>query len=272
MEVVEVADAAQFLRRTERLRAADPVRLNVIGSVATGVAQGRRYDEEHWFVVEDGGEVVAAATWTMPYRLLVGPMPDDAAEALGTHVAGLPEQPPGVIGPVDVAHRVAAAMGRTATQKMREKLLVLGQFSPATGVPGAARPLTEGDIDHAAGWMAQFALDAGVLLPDPRTNVASRLASYVYWEVDGEPVSFAGHAPLVETPSGVVARVGPVYTPAEHRRRGYGSAVTSAVTERLVDDATVVMLYTDAANATSNGVYERLGYRVFDEVVDLDLA
>jgi predicted GNAT family acetyltransferase len=139
-------------------------------------------------------------------------------------------------------------------------------------VPGSARPLTADDVDHAAAWTAQFALDAGVLVPDPRSNVESRLSSYLYWEVDGEPVSFAGHAPMVDTPSGVVARVGPVYTPLEHRRRGYGAAVTSAVTERLLDVASIVMLYTDAANPTSNGVYERLGYRVFDEVVDLDLG
>jgi predicted GNAT family acetyltransferase len=31
------------------------------------------------------------------------------------------------------------------------------------------------------------------------------------------------------------------------------------------------MLFTDAANPTSNGVYERLGFRAVHEVVDLDL-
>ena len=32
------------------------------------------------------------------------------------------------------------------------------------------------------------------------------------------------------------------------------------------------MLFTDAANPTSNGVYERLGYRVVGEVVELSDA
>jgi predicted GNAT family acetyltransferase len=69
-----------------------------------------------------------------------------------------------------------------------------------------------------------------------------------------------------------VGRVGPVYTPAEHRRRGYGAAITSAVVEHLLPLTTTVMLYTDAANPTSNGVYERLGFRVVADVVDLELV
>jgi len=67
-------------------------------------------------------------------------------------------------------------------------------------------------------------------------------------------------------------RLGPVYTPAEHRRRGYGAAVTSAVVADLLQVADTVMLFTDAANPTSNGVYERLGFRVVGEVIDLDVA
>ena len=92
------------------------------------------------------------------------------------------------------------------------------------------------------------------------------------WERRGEPVSLAGHAPPVSTPAGMVGRVGPVYTPVQHRGRGYGSAITHAVSATLRPQCSIVMLYTDAANATSNAVYERLGYTAVADVVEIQLA
>jgi uncharacterized protein len=84
------------------------------------------------------------------------------------------------------------------------------------------------------------------------------------WEND-RPVSLAGWGG--ETPNGV--RVGPVYTPPAHRRRGYGSAVTAAVTaERLAAGRRFCFLYTDLANPTSNRIYASLGYEPVCDSVD----
>jgi len=63
-----------------------------------------------------------------------------------------------------------------------------------------------------------------------------------------------------------VSRVGPVYTPPEHRRQGYAAGVTAACTQHALDtDADQVILFTDVSNPTSNGVYRRLGYRPVEE-------
>ncbi|HEU4675646.1 MAG TPA: GNAT family N-acetyltransferase [Motilibacteraceae bacterium] len=107
-----------------------------------------------------------------------------------------------------------------------------------------------------------------------REVIRARVAdgSLWLWEVDGRPVSMAGHAPLVLTPSGTVGRIGPVYTPPEDRRLGYAGAMTSAVTEQLLQRCDTVMLFTDAANPTSNGVYARLGFDVVAEVVEVRLG
>jgi predicted GNAT family acetyltransferase len=59
-----------------------------------------------------------------------------------------------------------------------------------------------------------------------------------------------------------VARLGPVYTPIEHRRRGFGAAVTFACTrDALENGADQVVLFTDLANPTSNAIYQQIGYR-----------
>jgi predicted GNAT family acetyltransferase len=87
----------------------------------------------------------------------------------------------------------------------------------------------------------------------------------VIWEEAGTPVSLAGRT----RPAAGLARVGPVYTPPEQRGRGFGAAVTAAVTQAALDGgAEGVMLFTDLDNPTSNTLYQRLGYRpVTDWVV-----
>ena len=59
-----------------------------------------------------------------------------------------------------------------------------------------------------------------------------------------------------------VVRVGPVYTPPKGRRRGYATALVADVSQRALAAVTAkCMLYTDLANATSNSIYQAVGYR-----------
>jgi predicted GNAT family acetyltransferase len=45
--------------------------------------------------------------------------------------------------------------------------------------------------------------------------------------------------------------------------------VTAHVTRRLIEKGARVMLFTDAANPTSNDIYQAIGYRLVDEVVQM---
>jgi predicted GNAT family acetyltransferase len=65
-------------------------------------------------------------------------------------------------------------------------------------------------------------------------------------------------------------RLGPVYTPPGRRGRGFGGAVTAAVSQAAKDaGAAEVLLYTDLANPTSNALYQRLGYQPVSDSVEL---
>jgi predicted GNAT family acetyltransferase len=77
------------------------------------------------------------------------------------------------------------------------------------------------------------------------------------WEVDGTPVCDVGHGPVV----GGQVRIGPVYTPREHRGHGYASNLTAHVTAELLAAGLVPTLFADLANSTSTGIYQALGYR-----------
>ena len=63
-----------------------------------------------------------------------------------------------------------------------------------------------------------------------------------------------------------VPRIGPVYTPPAHRRRGYaGTAVAEVSRRALAAGASICMLFTDLGNPTSNKIYAEVGYRRFGE-------
>jgi hypothetical protein len=63
-----------------------------------------------------------------------------------------------------------------------------------------------------------------------------------------------------------------VFTPENWRGRGYGSAVTAALCEELVARRSRVILYSDADYSPSNRVYQRLGFREIDNLVQFDEA
>ncbi len=278
MEVLSFPSARDFLDATGEYRAAQPLLTNLLGSIAEGVTQGREYLSESWLAVVNGGMVIGAAVRTAPYNLVLGPMPLEAAAALGRYVAADPVAAadlPGVAGPEPVVAGVLAELDRPWLLSMRDVLRVLETLVlPSAAPAGSLRPAGDADAELLAGWHRAFLREAGLPVVDEEQG-APRLGAgggaLWVWEVHREPVAMAGHAPLVRTPGGVVGRIGPVYTVPDHRGRGYASAATAAVTSELLRTCDHVMLFADASNATSNGVYERLGFVAVGEQVEVSL-
>src|SRR6202035_4619384 len=100
MQVVRCASASAFLSATLAYRDAEPLRTNVLGSVATSVAAGDgRYREQFWYLVhDDTGGVVGAAIRTPPHALSLGPMGRAGAEALARAIAPIDDAFPSVAG------------------------------------------------------------------------------------------------------------------------------------------------------------------------------
>jgi predicted GNAT family acetyltransferase len=147
---------------------------------------------------------------------------------------------------------------------------VLGTLKPPPRGPGTWRRATASDFDFLLTWWRGFADDTGVERHGLKEGLEASLNDgRVYVWIDGDQaVCAVGHSPIVDVPSGSVARIGPVYTPPEMRRRGYAGQLTGAVSAHLLEQGRGLMLFTDAANATSNGVYTRLGYEKVDEIVE----
>jgi len=281
MQAALIPDAVEFLERAGALLLADEARHNLILGLV-GVLRDRPeiYPVFGLWVVEEEGRPLAAALITPPFNLVLADASDRAALApLAAAVgeSGLPV--PGVLGnrpTVDWFNEIWAK-GTAAVPRLRvaEGSFALEEVIPPPVAPGAPRTGVPGDRALVLEWMAAFAAEAlpwemsfperVARMVDHRLDPSTTDAAIWLWEDEGAAVSVVGYGSSL--PSG--ARLGPVYTPAEYRRRGYATSLVAAVSSWLLAHGrTRCYLYTDLANPTSNSIYRRIGYRQVAEAAE----
>jgi predicted GNAT family acetyltransferase len=224
-------------------------------------------------IVVHDGEVVAAAVRTIKKAALSREEMPGAMALIAVDVLKEPKLE-GVIGPRLSVEAFAAASGRQWRPGMAQGVYECRRVIPPRGVAGDRRRTTSVDTALLATWIQAFLREAGGENPtieEATVSAERHIASQgtYFWVVGGEPVSYAGAYNF--TRHGV--RVGPVYTPPEHRQHGYASALVAEVTQQeLSGGREFAYLYTNLANPTSNAIYQRIGYRRIGESYDYWLA
>jgi uncharacterized protein len=266
MDVRRVDDPAAFFEAASPLLLADEARHNLmLGIAGTLRDHPSRYPEYGLWLAEEGSATVGAALRTPPHNLVLArPREDSVLEALA---AAIDDKLPGVFGALPEAERFAAAWAAktgAAPRKTRaEGVFALERVRPVRAVTGRMREADATDRPLLIDWFTAFAEEAlgedapaesPDLVIDHRLTAAA--AGVVLWD-DDRPVSLASFGN--PTPNGI--RIGPVYTPPEHRRRGYASALVAELSERLLAERRFCFLFTDLANPTANRIYEQIGYR-----------
>ena len=244
---------------------------NVLATILLSVLDGRyrRRPPVFGYQLDSSGAVTAAALRTPPLALLTSEVePSEVAPMLDAWLAADPDLS-GVTGPPATVRALAAGWrdrrgGVTRlTRSMAMHALQTVHDLPVPA-PGRLRPARRSERDLLISWWQGFADEAGsyggaqaIALVDARLDQDGIFV----WE-DGEAVSLVSTSPAV---AGVV-RIGPVYTPAQCRRRGYGGTAVAAVSRQaLARGADACMLFTDLANPTSNKIYAEVGYRRFGD-------
>lgn len=232
---------------------------------------------------EQGENVTAVLTRTLGYHAAISAVADVAAiqplaEDLRDYLGD--EALTGVIGGKEEAAMFVKywsnLTGCTFKLNRAERIYRLKQVNAVGDIRGEYRTATLHDLDLITDWFIAFeaeAMSQSVPLNQPREviehNVQIRLESdnalrgLRLWVDNGEPVSLAGYGN--PTPNGI--RIGPVYTPPEHRGHGYASAITATLSQELLDQGRgFVSLFTDLANPTSNSIYQKIGYQPMYDV------
>jgi GNAT superfamily N-acetyltransferase len=243
--------AEEFLAHAGPLLLTDEARHNLMLGIAGNVRDlPHLFPSAHFWVV-DG----AAAMQTPPYNVLVAKPRD--RDALAALVEEIDVELPGVTAAVPEVEEFVELWGRPAELARSDNIWALHELQPPPASEGEPREATREDLPLVVDWWSVLGAPDELV----RQQVEQRLGAgadggVTLWEVDGKPVSMCGYGS--PTPHGI--RIGLVYTPPEQRGRGYAAAVTADVSRRQLECGRFCFLYTDASNATAEGIYARLGY------------
>lgn len=267
MDAVVHPTLESFDAATHDRLAADPVRNTI---ALTSLDRLRRLpgtDQPPILITfHDNGEVIGSLIRTPPWPFQAADLPLDAVNLAVQIVSDVDPDAPGVTGPRAKSAAFATATGKAFVESLATRLYRLGTLAPPT-VEGAGRLATEDDVELLGAWRKAFVREAVPEAPDLGTTDAMRDSlrlgnGHVLWEIDGTPVAWA----VASLPQVGMTRVGPVYTPPEHRKRGYGAAVSAMVSRWALDQgATDVLLFADLTNPISNSIYQRIGYQPLDD-------
>ncbi|MFJ6562903.1 GNAT family N-acetyltransferase [Streptomyces sp. NPDC091412] len=237
-------------------------------------------DPEFGLLAGEGGAagVRAAFLRTPPHPVVLTSLTEEEAAVLAARLAGPGREVSGVSADRDTAAAFAGAWrrltGAEVSLRQRMRLYRLGELTvPHPVPPGRATVAGEADRKLLARWYEEFCAAVGETAVQDAGKWADervRRADVMLWQdPDGTPVAMAGTTPKV---AGQV-RVAGVYTPAHLRGRGYAGAVTVEVSRAARESgAEEVLLFTDLANPTSNGLYQRIGYRPVSDFAVYDFG
>jgi uncharacterized protein len=269
VEIEYVTGVERVLEEIEAFLLEEEARHNLaLGILSTAVAHPGVYAEVRGWVVREGDRVVGAGLQTPPHNLVLAA--PTAAGALDALADAVDEDLPGVVGATPEVDAFARAWAErrhgSIVTRVEQRIYAMRRARPPRPTDGTMRLADPSDRALLLEWILAFSEEA--LRGGPSTDAEQlrrtldgRLsapdAGFGLWEVAGSTVSLAGFGGA--TPNGI--RINPVYTPPEHRGRGYGTAVTAAVSQFNLDRGRrFCFLYTDLANPTSNAIYQRIGY------------
>ena len=285
-------DPTAFLDEAAAYLAGDPVVTTVMATVTRRMAAGGHRSAgmpyRWWALARDaGGAVVGAAMRTAPfapYPLYVLTMPDEDAVALARLLHDRGEPVDGVNGALPaarlVAEEVARLTGRSARVDEHLRLFELGALHEPAAPPGRLRLATRAEAELCLAWFRDFgraaAEQAGRTEPHGTEDftleeLEARIDDGIVWlweDESGAPV----HLTAANLPANGVTRIGPVYTPREHRGHGYAGRAVAEVSRGFVEAGVRCCLFTDQANPTSNRIYEAIGYRPVVDMANFAIA
>ena len=226
------------------------------------------------------GSVVGVVVMTPPKRIILSRIDTDIQTAivpLVRHLREIDVQIPGVVGPAAAAQTFADCWvedmpGVSVKLSKRMRVFEARSVADLPLSPGKLRFARPDDHSLMTQWIVGLseALGEPVSFDDAKSRAEKLIKDqqlYV-WDNKG-PVSIAG----VSRPMRNGTTIGAVYTPPEHRGKGYATSCVLLLTKKLLSDGySFCSLYTDLSNPTSNSIYIKIGYVPIGDALELDFS
>jgi len=213
-------------------------------------------------------EVVTAAILVHSKNLLITSAAEDELRLMADYLNGKNLELPGIWGPLEESETFSGLWEKQTGKKsklgMNQKIFKIEKVSIPNNVLGFLRNAKSNDLELISNWFNEFSQEA--MLPYERKPLEKirehaenliKNGHYFVWENDGSPVAMAYTGRPTLNSLGISA----VYSPVEHRNKGYASALVSSLSQKIIDSGKkFCVLFSNAENLTSNRIYQRMGY------------
>lgn len=225
-------------------------------------------------------KVVGVVLMTPPHRIILSRISTEVQTAiihLIRHLDEIGAQIPGVVGPVSEAQAFADCWVKNLYRvspkiTMRTRVFEARKVTDVPLSSGKFRLARMDDHLRMAHWIVDFSKEIGELADLDRVKKRAEQhikAGQLYIWDDDEPVSIAAAAR--PTRNGIT--VNRVYTPPEHRNKGYATSCVWSLTQKMLTDRySFCSLYTDLSNPTSNSIYTKIGYVPIGDALAFDFV
>ncbi|MBW2173835.1 MAG: GNAT family N-acetyltransferase [Deltaproteobacteria bacterium] len=281
MEYIEYHDAQAFLNTTQPVFEENEALFGLMLGISLRLVENPlRYGTQAFFAtIADKKNLVLIALMTPPHKLQIASFSSESTKAIELLASNLRKgdwNVPAVLAEEEIAKRFETEWnmltGSQSEHGMRQRIYQLRAVKHHDYPSGYFRQAAAEDLSHAATWNASFHDDCfGSSIFEECKKASQTMienGDLYFWE-DPLPVSMAGFTR--PTKNGV--SVSGVYTPPEFRKQGYASALVASLSGLALENGKdFCTLYTDLSNPTSNNVYQKIGYNVVADVMDVNFV
>lgn len=225
-------------------------------------------------IVEENGKVIYAFMQTTKHWILpdVADIQKEVIEAISLFLYRNKKQVSSILGPVRLVESFVdqwiQLTGAKANVHMKQLIYQLLEVKVKPASNGILVKATEAEQSLVIDWLLQFGVQAGEHITEEHaTETAAnniRNQSLYLWIVNGSPVSMVNNSRSTRNGTSINA----VFTPDNYKRNGYATSAVAVLSQKLLDEGyQFCCLYTDLANPTSNGIYQKIGYEVVGDSI-----
>ncbi len=251
------------------LRQNEGINLVAIGVLEIQNSPNPLYDKAYYGAVFGGDNLMGVGIMTPPHPLNINGKTIDVVPYFLEMAKQIPA-PKSILGPGEFAKRFAELWIKEtgATVSRREAQAIHKLTKVIHPEIGLAKMIVAEDrhLKLVQEWSQQFCIDCGMDSDTEEVNkrVCRSLEGRTRFllTVGDRPVSMADWGRR----TGTMGAISWVFTPENERKKGYGSAITALLSQRILDSGCeAVYLYTQLDNPTSNKIYYNIGFRVISD-------
>lgn len=277
MRALEFSDAPSFLEFSRKFLFEREIEHNLLLSSALTLTRNGspRLPALTFVAAVDSNSVARGVALRSPNRRwILSTSTSEAAAFLGTEIGKREPQTRSLFLSADTADAFTAGFeqqtGSALVPTLTQNLMHLDRVKKLDPAEGLMRPALAKDLRRLIRWSHEFAKECG--LDESPSEAEEVIRKYLQtkqlfvWEKGPHPIAMAAFGGI--TPKTV--RISMVYTDPIARARGYASTLVHRLSHRLLNEGhAACVLFSDAANRSSNKIYESIGYRTIAQFTEL---